>query len=323
MASRKRLILERKFILVIIGITTISLRLLLDSQFGTSTLVYILIPFAVSIAIAFATKRSEKRSFFSRYLNHMRLATIVFLASSVLLFEGFICVLMFMPIYYLFVSIGYYLFWLMRDKSQDGSDQDDLKNTFQATAIPVLILMLMSEGLFSATTVPRPGTATYVADSQLSVEELQHNIAQPIAFDSERHWFLKLFPMPDAIAAGTLNQGDTHTLNFTYKRWLFTNTHSGEMHVKIAKVSDDHIRTEITRNDSYLDSYMRIDGTDIRFTPLAGGGTRVALSVRYDRRLDPAWYFGPMQQLAAKQSARLFLSDIVFRHPVEEVRDRE
>lgn len=93
------------------------------------------------------------------------------------------------------------------------------------------------------------------------------------------------------------------------------------MHVRIDKVSPDHIRTSITRNDSYLANYMRIDGTDIRFTPLESGGTRVALSVRYDRLLDPAWYFGPVQHHAAKQSAKLFLSDIIMRHAVEEVDD--
>ena len=66
---------------------------------------------------------------------------------------------------------------------------------------------------------------------------------------------------------------------------------------------------------------MLIDGTDIRFEPKLEGGTRVSLTVRYDRQLDPAWYFGPMQHHAAKESARLFLSDIIFRHPAEEIED--
>ncbi len=308
-----------KVLLVVIGVSTLTLRFLLDSQFGTTTLVYILVPFVISVALAFLTKSSESTRYRYRYLNHMRIMTIVFLATSVLLFEGFICVLMFMPIYYGFATIGFFFSWLARDKSLDDKGSSDLTNTFKVAAIPVLVLMLVSEGLFSATTVPRPATATLVADTPLSVAELQANMAQPISFESDRHWFLELFPMPDSIQAGSLAPGDMHTLHFTYKRWLFTNTHQGEMHVRIDKVSADHIRTKITRNDSYLGNYMDIDGTDIRFTPKADGGTRVALTIRYDRLLDPAWYFGPMQQLAAKESARLFLSDIILRHPVEEV----
>lgn len=301
-----------KVILLVVGVSTLTLRALLDSEFGTTTLVYIAVPFLISVALAFLTKQSEDRSWGMRYLNHLRISTIVFLATSAFLFEGFICIAMFMPIYYLFVSIGF-AFAAMTDKS-DGQNS----NTLKAYSLPVLVLVLVSDGLIPVTATKRAGTATFVAESALTPAQLQANMAKPISFETERHWFLKLFPLPDKIAAGTLNEGDIHKLNFTYKRWFFTNTHKGEMHIKIAKVSDRHIRTEIIRNDSYLANYMHIDGTDIRFMPQANGRTRVALSVRYERKLDPAWYFGSMQHFAAEQSAKLFLSDIIFRHQVME-----
>ncbi|MEP2736966.1 MAG: hypothetical protein ABJP34_11810 [Erythrobacter sp.] len=309
-----------KVILLIVGISTLTLRALLDSTFATTTLVYIAVPFAISVVLAFFTKENESRKWGARYLNHMRNSTIVFLATSVVLFEGFLCVLMFMPIYYVFVSVG---FAFVAGFSEKDPENRDLTNTFKAYGLPVLVLMMVGEGLVPATTVERAGTATYVSESPLSVAQLQANMARPIAFDSERHWFLKLFPLPDQIHAGSLTQGDLHRLHFTYKRWIFTNAHKGEMHVKIAKVSDQHIRTEITRNDSYLANYMRIDGTDVRFTPQPSGKTRVSVSVRYERRLDPAWYFGSMQHLAAEQSAKLFLSDIIFRHEAAEVPVKE
>jgi hypothetical protein len=46
---------------------------------------------------------------------------------------------------------------------------------------------------------------------------------------------------------------------------------------------------------------------------LPGGRTRIALTVKYHRLLDPAWYFGPMQQLAAEQSARYLVDNIIVR----------
>ena len=87
-----------KWMLLVIGVSTLTLRALLDSRFGTTTLVYILVPFVISIALTFFTKSSRSRRWGPRYLNHLRIATIVFFATSVLLFEGFVCVLMFMPI---------------------------------------------------------------------------------------------------------------------------------------------------------------------------------------------------------------------------------
>lgn len=309
-----------KILLLVIGVATLTLRVLLDSEFATSTLVYIAIPFLISVALAFGTKHSEKRSWWMRYLNHLRISTIIFLATSVILFEGFICVAMFMPIYYFFVSLGF-AFASFANSSEEEKSREELRNTFKVYALPVMVLMMVSEGFLPFTTVERDGTATFVAESDLSIRELQANMAKPIAFESERHWFLNLFPLPDRIVAGSLSEGDVHKMHFTYNRWIFTNSHKGEMHVKIAKVSSQHIRTEITRNDSYLANYMQIDGTDIRFAPQASGKTRVALTVRYKRMLDPAWYFGPMQHLAARQSARQFLADIVMRHPVNEVTD--
>ena len=233
-----------KWLLLVIGVSTLALRALLDSNFATSTLVYVAIPFVISIALAFLTKHSEQSSWMMRYLNHMRIATIVFLATSAFLFEGFICVAMFMPIYYVFVTVGFAFAALIYGKGEDPTD------TFKAYSLPVLVLIMTSEGLVPATTMDRVGTATFVSESPLSAAQLQANMARPITFDSERHWCLRLFPLPDQIAAGTLKQGDVHKLHFTYNRWFFTNTHTGEMHIKIAKVSDDHIRTEKTRNQS-------------------------------------------------------------------------
>lgn len=211
-----------KWLLLIIGISTLTLRFLLDSRFGTSTLVYILIPFLISLALAFFTKSSRRRRWGWRFLNHMRISTIVFLATSVLLFEGFICVLMFMPIYYLFVGAGFLVAYLARDKTLDDLPEypidDDVTDVFKVSAIPTLVMVLVMEGLFTVTTVPRPATATFVADSPLSVAELQANMAQPITFPSERNWFLQLFPMPDRIEAASLGEGHIHTLGFTYKR---------------------------------------------------------------------------------------------------------
>jgi hypothetical protein len=78
-------------------------------------------------------------------------------------------------------------------------------------------------------------------------------------------------------------------------------------------VSPRRIRTEIVRNTAYLSHYMRIDGTEVLFDPLPGGRTRVSLTVKYHRLLDPAWYFGPMEQLAAEQSARYLVENIIVR----------
>lgn len=298
-------------ILFLCGAAALVLRTLLDSEFGQGTLVYLVVPFAISVAIHFLVPRSGKDTIGARFLNHLRASTIIFLATSAILFEGFICVLMFMPIYYLVVGFAFLVAWV-------GGRSSD--NTFRAAALPLLFIIAAAEGLFPATTFEREQAASFVAVSPLSVAELKANMAEPITFDQQRHWFLRIFPLPDRIEAGSLNPGDIHKLHFTYRRWFVTNVHKGEMHLRIAQVGPQDIETQIIRDDTYLSHYLKTHGTRIHFEPMPGGGTKIALTVKYRRLLDPAWYFGPMQELATRQSARYFIETIIARHPVEELR---
>lgn len=294
------------YIFFIIGAATLTARAVLDSSFRNSTLLYILIPFAISIALHLAIPVNESDSLGQRFVRHMRAATIIMLGSSALLFEGFICVLFFMPIYYVMVMLGF-LF------SAWAGGNDDEGGQAGAYSIPVVVALLAVEGLTGPTTVPRYNEATYTQILPGTPASLQANMAKPIAFEAKRHWFLRVFPMPTRVQAGTLRAGDVHRLHFVYKRWFFTNVQRGDMAIRIAEVSPTRIRTEIVQNDSYLSHYMKIDGTEVRFRDLGGGRTRVSLTVKYHRLLDPAWYFGPMERLAARQSARYLIDTIIAR----------
>ena len=299
------------YLLFVIGAATLTTRAILDSEFRNSTLLYLLVPFAVSIALHLSRPppldEEEELSAARRFGRHIRDATIVMLASSAFLFEGFLCVLFFMPIYYAIVSAGF-AFGALADRGDGDGD-----GRLRAWAIPALVLLLSAEGLFETTTVERSRQATHVAMLDGSIAELQSNMARPIAFEGGRHWFLSLFPLPTRVEAGSLKAGDVHRLRFVYRRWLLANFHEGEMAIRIDEVGPRRIRTTILKDDSYLSHYMRIDGTEVRFRDAGGGRTEVALTVRYERLLDPSWYFGPMQQLAARQSAKYLIETIIAR----------
>jgi hypothetical protein len=298
-------------LIFVIGFATLTIRAILDSQFRNSTLLYLLVPFAVSLALGLTRRPpepgEEEVRVGIRYGRHLRDATAVMLASSAFLFEGFLCVLFFMPIYYLIVSMGFLFSWLADRPGRSGRDRA------MAYALPALVLLLSAEGLFESTTVPRYREATSVAVVRGSIADLKANMARPIRFDAPRPWFVSIFPMPTRIEAGSLKAGDVHRLHFVYKRWFFANFHEGDIAIRIDEVGPDRIRTSIIENGAYLSHYMAIEGTRVRFQPLGDGTTRVSLTVRYRRLLDPAWYFGPMQQLAAEQSAAYLIDTIIAR----------
>ncbi len=293
-------------LMFIIGAAALTMRAMLESRFGDSVVIYLAIPFVISILIHELTEPRNDQTIAGRFLRHIRSAMIVMLASSALLMEGFLCVLFFIPIYLLGALLAY-LFQEWRQQARDRKSQ------MKAFAIPALVALLSIEGLTAATTLPRLQTVTVTRDLPATPAQLQANMARPIQFDASRTWLLSVFPLPVSVDAGTLNVGDTHKLDFIYKRWFFTLAKEGQMHLRLDEVRPDYIHTTVTKNTSYLAGYMDIDGTEVHFHDLANGSTRVSLTLRYERHLDPSWYFGPLQSLAMRQSAAYLIDTVIAR----------
>jgi len=242
------------YLLFTVGVFSFLIRLILDSNFANSAVLYVAIPFLVSFAIFQFTDRPKSARLWMRYLAHLRDATIIMLATSVVLFEGFICVLMFMPIYYLIVTIGFGAEALFK-KNEQGK-----RNKLNASILPLVIALLAIEGLSPSTSFERQNQVTRTVVVNASIDQLKANMASEINLSARRHWFLSIFPLPVDVQAGTLNPRDIHKLDFIYKRWFFTNIDRGEFHLRIDEVSEDRVKTSVTRNTSYLAKYLNIQG---------------------------------------------------------------
>ena len=300
-------------ILLLIGACTFTLRLLLDSQFAKSALLYLAVPFLIAVTMHFTIGYPKSKSLFSRYLVSMRDSTIIMLATSAILFEGFLCVLMFLPIYWIATTTGFILGWIVEKRDQRKGAR------LSAYALPVIVLFASLEGTQEITTFQRASEVTYTAVVNASIDELKSNLVKPITFAESRPWFLSIFPFPTRVTAGTLKPGDIHDLEFVYRRWFFTNVHKGHMRLRIASVGARDITTEILADDSsYLSTYVRLKGTRLSFARINDNRTRISITIYYDRLLDPAWYFAPLQRLVIQQGAKYVVESVIAREKINE-----
>ncbi|TQV88083.1 hypothetical protein FLL46_09280 [Aliikangiella coralliicola] len=270
-----------------------------------SALLYVGIPFFIALALSRLSPLKPNGSWKQKYLTHTISALIVMLGSSVVLFEGFLCVLMFMPIYFAAVLLGFtieYLSHRFRNKKN---------SKLYSHALPVLIILSAFEGIHPDLSFSRDNQVSVTQVVNLSVSEIRSNLIKPMALEKERDWFLSLFPMPHQIKAGTLNEGDVHEIEVVYHRWFVTNSHAGKMLLKLEKVSDHHIKTRFLEDSSYLSTYMKLQGTEIRLTPIDSQTTQVTLSVSYERLLDPAWYFDPLQRYGVEKGAEFLIAEVI------------
>ena len=296
--------------LLIIGFFFLVTRLILDSNFKHTSLLYVLVPYCVAIVIYIFIPQPRGRYRWQRFLRHVFNATIVMLATSALLFEGFLCVLMFMPIYIFFAVIGF----AFAPKEWPTRDAADI---FRVSIVPIIIAALSLEGVNASLSLEREHSVTRTHVVNLSVGKIHENLARPIHLDAERSAFLSLFPLPTHIEAGSLKTDDIHKAHFKYKRWGLDgiNVKTGETWVKLAAIEPLYIQTEIVKDTSYFSHYLTVHGTDIRLKPISENRTEISLTIAYRRNLDPAWYFGPMQKAAIKESGDYLIKHVIARPP--------
>jgi len=292
-------------LLVIIGVVSLLIRLLMEYNFDRSALLYVGIPFLIAITLLFIERPEPPHNWKRRYVNIIILSLVIMLGSSIILFEGFVCVLMFMPIYFFIILLMFLLeaFKRYRNSKNQGTNYSHV--------LPVFILLSAFEGVIPELSFEREYEVVSEKIISANIDDIKNQLKQPIELDKSRHWLLTLFPMPYDIDAETLIAGDVHTINFRYHRWFVTNTHEGSMKLEISEVEDKYIRTRFVEDTSYISNYLKLYGTEINLEPIGNNKTKATLWIKYHRFLDPVWYFGPLQEYAVGKSAQFLLDEVI------------
>ena len=288
--------------LLIVGVTSLSIHALFIGGLGHSALLYMLVPYGVSLLLALMRSDAIVDTKGKQYFRHMATALLVFLATSIVLREGFVCVIFFFPIYFIIVSLVYAI-------STGSGDKTKLRSV----ALPLVIVIMSFEGTSGFLSFERSSSVQVSRVTSLSIDEIKENLAKPFDLDKRRHWMLSIFPMPYHIEAGSLNAGDIHKIKTRYHRWFVTNTHEGEAELLIHHVDADSIRTRMLSDTTYFSSYLKLYGTQITFQSLETGETEITLQIDFERKLDPAWYFQPVQKFGVSKMANFLINEIMIR----------
>ena len=301
--SRKRIYMLTY--LAIIGLIAGLMHLLSIIDLYHSSVLYILVPYLVSVLITLFRPAGPATGLLARYLSHVMTVLVVFLSTSILIGEGFVCIIFFAPIYLFVVTCTYAVRALSR---RNGSN-------LHITAWPVLIVFFSLEGTTPSLTLPRDNSIEVLRSTHLSIDQIKANLAKPFSLQKDRHWLLSIFPMPYQIDAGSLEPGDIHTVHTRYHRWFVANTHEGKAELLIEHVGPNRITTRVLSDSTYFTTYLTGLGTEINLLPNASGGTDIALRIHYRRNLNPAWYFHPLQAFGVEKMGQLIIEELIVRQP--------
>ena len=299
--------------LLLIAAASGLVRLALDAEWmRTSAVLYVLVPFLIGVAIYLFTPQPVGSGFGTRLWSHMRASLIVMLSTSLLLFEGFLCVMMFMPIY-LFFSAVVIAFTPDRMVGEDeAARRARVRDTFRLTALPLLVVVLSLDGVRGF----GPDRAQVVSRS--AVLDMSPADVRAAIIDHEypkkgRSRWLSLFPRPVHVEAPSMDVGARHVAHMEYRRWgvPWLNVHQGTNVMEITRSDPLLMQARFVHDDSYLSHYMTFQRWQMELEPLGDGRTRATIAVAYQRDLAPSWYFGPPMRAAVGDGLDYVLNTVL------------
>lgn len=217
--------------------------------------------------------------------------SIALLLSAPILQEGFICILMAAPIFYLVGAI----IGVLIDRRGKGR--------LQTTPVAVFLVLLSLEGTHDALTFDRDYSVRAEKIISASPESIATQLAQPMHDDARKPWLLRIFPSPAWNTNEGSAPGDRRQMHFVYYRHFFTNARIGDLIFEVSERGDNYITSRLVHDDSYLSTYLQWQSSTVRWQAVDDKHTRVVWEIRYRRKLDPAWYFGPLEYYAVKLAA--------------------
>jgi hypothetical protein len=272
-----------------VGIASVLFRVLVLGQKEQSALMFIGLPTAMAMLIAYLPRASSATGMITKGI------TLFLLLLGILMIEGFICILMAAPLFY---AVGF-IVGIFVDRARR---QKELEQRFRMVVVPVLVVMSI-EGVSDWLSFPRDEAITVSREVALPVEEARTQLANGPEFAlGELPPFLKLgFPAPHRIEGTGLETGDTWLIHFAGGEGK-----PGDLRARVTESSGTHIRVACVADTSHIAHWLDWKEAEWNIEPISNG-SRVTLTMRYKRLLDPAWYFKPIERYGVRIAGEYFL----------------
>lgn len=236
--------------------------------------------------------------------------TIGLLMSTVVLGTGSICILMSAPIIYL-VGFGV---GRSTDKAKRSSEERDKGGvTYRMAATVTLLALLALEGTHPALSFNRLHTVSVTRTLPASAAAVEARLSAAPRFDEAMPLFFRLgFPEPLRAVGSGLEIGDRREV---YLR-------DGSLYLRAGKRVDGAVVFEVAarepgfvrfvplRDDSPVAKWLDWTTSEVRWVARPDGTTDVTWTLGFRRKLDPVWYFGPMQRYAVSLTAGVLIDSL-------------
>jgi hypothetical protein len=274
---------RRELLGLIAGTTAASLafRLAIGLGLQHTSFVFVGIPALLATAVAYT---GQPRSATGTIL---RSTTLSLLIAAIFFGEASVCILMASPIIYFVATLS--------GLSADRAARRLRRNrTAGFATVPALVLLAAAvpamEGVAPRFEFPREEAVTATRVVAATPAEVERSLAAPMRFHRRLPAFLRLgFPTPARTEGSGLRVGGRRSVALAHGH------HPGTLVMEVAAAGPGSATFVSVSDASYVIHWLSWRSAEVRWRAVPGG-TEVRWTLRYRRRLDPAWYFGPLER---------------------------
>lgn len=265
------------YFILLSALGVIFYKLLVIKRLEQTAALFIGLPTVLAIALVSFVK--PKSSFGYTMLS----ITMVILFSAIFLGEGVICILIAAPLAYFVGAI--------LSLASDAMKRRKLNRRGDVLLLLPFIAM-STEGLSPKLSFPRQNTIQVESILSGSPETIQQRLAEPMQFKQALPpFFLLGFPLPTGAIGQGLEVGARRTVHFAGGEGK-----PGDLTWEISARGDNWMECKILSDTSHIAHWLAWQNARVEWSPVDSQHTKVRSTVHYQRSLDPAWYFGPLQR---------------------------
>lgn len=217
---------------------------------------------------------------------------IAMLMSGIILQEGFVCILMASP---LFLGVG-----LVIGAMSESMKSNNLKASF-ILIIPFLFLSL--EGTSEALSFNRDQIVIVERILPINESTIESTLAKTPNFERPLPPFLQLgFPRPRQTSGKGLAIGDERIIYFGNGKQQM-----GQLEFIVSEHGENHVQFQAVQDNTPIAEWLTWQTTDVTWQAIDVQQTSVTITITTERRLSPAFYFGPLEKHGVEQAANYLM----------------
>jgi hypothetical protein len=274
------------FLVLAVTAGGVAYRIILHQRLEQTSLLFIGLPALLAIILALTPDAKSTTG------GIMKGITFALLLSGPLLGEGFICILMAAPIFLLLgLVVG-----LVNDHARR-------KKGVTLGCLVLIFLPMSLEGTSARLSFNRAETVAATQVVNASAREVEEALGESPHIGTTLPLYLRMrFPRPTEASGSGLEVGATRTIHFAGGEG-----HPGDLVLRVRERRPGYVRFQVVSDQSKVAHWLDWKSSEIEWSALDGQHTRVTWTIHFERRLDPAWYFGPWERYATGLAAEYLI----------------